>query len=44
VSENFATVYPDYFRMNSLAGTQLNIVGNNALVSYVSASMEGMKK
>ncbi len=43
VSENFATVYPDYFRMNSLAGTQLNIVGNNALVSYVSASMEGMK-
>lgn len=44
VCDNFATVYPDYFRMNSLAGTQLNIVGNNALVSYVSASMEGMKK
>ena len=44
VCENFATVYPDYFRMNSLAGTQLNIVGNNALISYVSASMEGMKK
>lgn len=44
VCDNFAAVYPDYFRMNSLAGTQLDIVGNNALVSYVSASMEGMKK
>ena len=37
------SVYPDYFRTNSIASTQLNIVGNNALVSYVSASLEGMK-
>ena len=44
VCDNFATVYPDYFRMNSLAGTRLNIVGNNALVSYISATMWGMKK
>ena len=44
VCDNFATVYPDYFRMNSLAGTRLAIVGNNALVSYISATMWGMKK
>jgi len=44
VCENFATVYPDYFKMNSLAATQLNVVGNNALVSYIDASMEGFRK
>ncbi len=43
VCDNFATVYPDFFQTNSIAGTRLNIVGNNALVSYVSASLEGMK-
>ena len=28
---------------DAIAGTRLSIVGNNALVSYVSASLEGMK-
>ena len=44
VCDNFATVYPDFFQTNSIAGTRLNIVGNNALVSYGSASLEGMKE
>ena len=44
VCDNFATVYPDFFQANSIAVTRLNIVGNNALVSYVSASLEGMKE
>lgn len=42
VCENFATVYPDFFNVNSLAGTRLNIVGNNALVSYVKATVKGI--
>jgi len=43
VCDNFAEVYPDFFRMNSLAGTMLNLVGNNALGSYASAAVSGME-
>ena len=42
VSENFAEVYSDYFKMNAIAGTQLSIVGNNALFSYVDATLHGV--
>ena len=44
VCQNFAEVYPDFFRMNALAGTRLNIVGNNALVTYVDATVKGIEK
>ena len=42
VSENYAEVYSDYFKMNAIAGTQLSIVGNNALFSYVDATLHGV--
>ena len=42
VCENLAETYPDFFRMNALAGTRLNIVGNNALVTYVNAAVKGI--
>lgn len=43
VCENFKEVYPDYFNANALASMQLNIVGNNALVTYVDAAIDGAK-
>ena len=42
VCQQFATIYPDVFKVNTLAGTRLHIVGNNALVSYVSATIKGI--
>ena len=42
VCENFKEVYPDYFKANALASMQLNIVGNNALVTYVDAANDGV--
>ena len=41
VRDSFATVYPDYFKMNSLAGTRLSIVGNHSLVKFTNAAVEG---
>lgn len=43
VCENFEVAYPDYFKANALASMQLNIVGNNALVTYVDAANDGAK-
>ena len=43
VCGNFEEVYPDYFKGNALASMQLNIVGNNALVTYVDAAERGAK-
>ena len=43
VSRNFGEVYSDYFNANKLALTELNIVGNNALVNYTNAVASGMK-
>ncbi|MBO4659125.1 MAG: DUF2207 domain-containing protein [Prevotella sp.] len=43
VCKNFEDTYPDYFRMNALAGTRLDIVGNNALVTYVDAAVKGIE-
>lgn len=36
VSRNFGELYSDYFQANTLALTQLNVIGNNALVSFTS--------
>ena len=44
VCENFEEVYPDYFKGNALASMRLNIVGNNALVTYVDAANKGVKE
>ena len=44
VCDNFAEVYSDFFKTNILAATQLNVVGNNGLAAYVSATMKGMDK
>ena len=43
VCDDFADVYPDYFKMNQLAGTLLHLVGNNSLGSYASAAVKGME-
>ncbi|MBO4825619.1 MAG: DUF2207 domain-containing protein [Prevotella sp.] len=43
VCDNFAEVYPDYFSMNSLAGTMLNLVGNNGLTTYANAAAKGLE-
>ena len=43
VCDNFAEVYPDFFSMNSLAGTLLNLVGNNGLATYANAAAKGME-
>ena len=43
VCDNFAEVYPDFFSMNSLAGTMLNLVGNNGLATYANAAAKGME-
>ncbi len=37
VSQNFGELYSDYFNTNRLALTELNIIGNNALVTYTNA-------
>ena len=42
VCDSFATVYPDYFKMNQMAGTRLSIVGNRSLVRFANAAVEGM--
>ncbi len=44
VCDNFKEVYPDYFKGNALASMQLNIVGNNALVTYLDAVDKGAKE
>ena len=44
VCDNFEEVYPDYFKGNALASMQLNIVGNNALITYVDAANKGVKE
>ena len=43
VCDNFAEVYPDFFSMNNLAGTMLNLVGNNGLATYANAAAKGME-
>ena len=43
VCDSFATVYPDYFKMNQMAGTRLSIVGNRSLVRYSNAVVEGLE-
>ena len=42
VCDSFAKVYPDYFKMNQMAGTRLSIVGNRSLVRFSNAAVEGM--
>lgn len=42
VSADFGKLYPDYFKANALALTQLNIVGNKAMVTYTNAMVKGM--
>lgn len=37
VSKDFTELYSDYFSANTIALTQLNIIGNNALVTYTNA-------
>lgn len=37
VSRNFSELYSDYFSANSIALTQLNVIGNHALVTYTNA-------
>ncbi len=37
VSRNFGQLYSDYFSANALALTQLNVVGNQALITYANA-------
>ena len=44
VCNNFEEVYPDYFKGNLLASMQLNIVGNNALVTYIDAADKGARE
>ncbi len=44
VSKNFGEIYSDYFNANNLALTQLHIIGNNALVTYTNAVINGMKQ
>lgn len=43
VSRNFGELYSDYFSTNALALTQLNIIGNNALVTYSNAISSSVK-
>ena len=42
VSRNFGELYSDYFNANRLALTELNIIGNNALVTYTNAVASSM--
>lgn len=44
VSDSFSRVYPDYFKMNQMAGTRLSIVGNRSLVRYANAAVEGSRQ
>ena len=44
VSDSFYKVYPDYFKMNQMAGTRLYIVGNRSLVRYANAIVEGIEE
>ena len=37
VSRNFSELHSDYFSANSIALTQLNVIGNHALVTYTNA-------
>ena len=43
VCENFAEVYPDYFKMNEMAQKQLKVVRNQAFTGYVDAMMQKSK-
>ncbi len=43
VSADFSKLYSDYFKANILALTQLNIVGNKAMVTYTNAIVKGME-
>lgn len=42
VSADFGKLYSDYFKANALALTQLNVVGNQAMVTYTDAIVKGM--
>lgn len=42
VSKNFGVLYSDYFKVNRLALSELNIIGNNALVTYTNAVSSSM--
>ena len=42
VSQNFGDLYSDYFNTNRLALAELNIIGNNALVTYTNAMASSM--
>ena len=44
VCDSFTKIYPDYFKMNQMAGTRLSIVGNRSLVRYSNAVVEGLEK
>ena len=44
VCDSFSKIYPDYFKMNQMAGTRLSIVGNRSLVRYSNAVVEGLEK
>ena len=44
VSRNFGELYSDYFQANALALTQLNVVGNNALVSFTNVISQGAEQ
>ena len=43
VCDSFTKIYPDYFKMNQMAGTRLSIVGNHSLVRYSNAVVEGLE-
>ena len=43
VCDSFAKIYPDYFKMNKMAGARLSIVGNRSLVRYANAAVEGLE-